>query len=290
LEPNILDYIKGQTEKAFLQTDTVCWTGGYFDFPGRLANIGRIKDDSVRARWRREYLPGPTSLLGTAISAVIAGDILHDYPDADRLRVTLHRTLTVGPEELLQQTAEYAGTVSIDPKRSSAGRTFPTSTMTIGLAFRCRKIVRSKYRVDPTALHKAMDKLNPFAPRQMAEGVSFVLAIPLLEPEQDYSDSSPLAGVVYIDCRSANFYLDDEKVKRLVGISGRFLRELESDRGRKFNRIRNIALSNRNAIRVEPEQLPQDVSSELELLAIEPPRTASAFQFNFDHLDIASVE
>jgi hypothetical protein len=290
LDPNIYQYIEQQRQdlQAFLQTASVCWTGGYFDFQGRAANIRAIRDDKVRAHWRREYLPGPTSLVGAALSATLAGDILHDSPSLVRLRVTLHRTLVVGAEELLQQTAEYAGTVE-DSDRSSAARTFPTTTMTIGLAYRCRKIVRSKLGVDPKALLGAMSKLEPLAAsRVMSPYVSFVLAIPLLEPEQDYTDNSPVAGIVYIDCGTPDFHLDDSKVKRLVSLCGRFL--FEMNREPRFNRIRNIALSKRNSTPVPQEGLPTEISGELELLEIEPPRTARAFQFNYDHLDIASVE
>jgi hypothetical protein len=288
LDPNIYTYIE-QQRSTFLQTPAVCWTGGYFDFEGTTANIKNIRDDDVRAHWRREYLPGPTSLVGTALSAALAGDILHDSPDVVRLRVTLHRTLVVGPEELLQQTAEYAGTVANDPLRSTAARTFPTTTMTIGLAYRCRKIVRSRAGVNPKALHSAMAKLDPLAAsREMSSSVSFVLAIPLLEPETDYSDNNPVAGIVYVDCGSPNFYLDDEKVKRLVSLCNRFLFEL--NREVRFNRIRNIALAKRNSTPVAPDELPGDVQTELELLEIASPRTGTAFQFNYDHLDIASVE
>lgn len=291
LDPNIYKYIEQQrTEKnLFLQTDSICWSGGYFDFPGPASNIKNIRDDSVRAHWRREYLPGPTSLLGAALSATLAGSLLHDDPDLARLRVTLHRTLMVGTEELLQQTAEYAGTVEVDPSRSTAARTFPTSTMTIGLAYRCRRIVRSKAGVGREALHSAMGQLEPLAAsREMSSAVSFVLAIPLLEPEDDYSDNNPVAGIVYIDCASPNFHLSDDKVMRLVSLCNRFLLELTRDV--KYNRIRNIALAKRSHVAVAPDKLPPGIEAQLELLEIEPPRTARSFQFNFDHLDIASVE
>jgi hypothetical protein len=288
LDPRIYNYIEEQ-RSSFLQTNFVCWTGGYFDFEGTEADSRKVSDDNVRAHWRREYLPGPTCLLGAALSASLSGCILHDQPNLDRLRVTLHRTLVVGSEELLQQTAEYAGTVAADPTRSTAARTFPTTTMTVGLAYRCRKIVRSKRGISSSALLDAMGQLEPLAAsRKMSPSVTFVLAIPLLEPEDNYSDNSPVAGVVYIDCTSTKFYLDDERVGRLVSLCNRFL--LELTRGTKFNRIRNIALARRGSTPVPREQLPPQLEGQLELLEIEPPRTSRAFQFNFDHLDTASVE
>jgi hypothetical protein len=288
LDPNIYTYIE-QRRASFLQKNSICWTGGYFDFEGTVENSQNIRDDDVRAHWRREYLPGPTSLLGTALSALLAGQILNDQPNLVRLRVTLHRTLVVGSEELLQQTAEYAGTANSDPARSTAARTFPTSSMTIGLAYRCRKIVRSKPGVSSQSLLDAMSQLEPLAAsRRMSSSVTFVLAIPLLEPEDDYSDNSPVAGVVYVDCASPNFYLDDEKVAHLAFLCDRFL--LELTRGTKFNRIRNIALAKPGSAPTLPDQLPTKIEGQLMLLEVEPPRTKHAFQFNFDHLDIASVE
>ncbi|SDO20913.1 FAD-dependent oxidoreductase [Afipia sp. GAS231] len=287
LDPGIYEYISAN-RNSFLQTDAICWTGGYFDFAGTTSQAAKVRDDKVRAHWRREYLPGPTALLGTAISSAVTGAILHLYPKAERLRVTLHRTMVVGTEELLQQTADYAGTVEIDSQESTAARTFPTSTMTIGLAYRCRKIVRSRKGVSVEALRGTMDKLDPLAPRSMAPGVSFVLAIPILEPEKRYFDKSPVAGVVYIDCGSPGFYLNDDEIRPILGICVQFVKELQ--RGRKFDRIRDIVLSKPNSTSVPPEALPSTVVDELELLDLKPPTAENAFQFNLDHLEIASVE
>ena len=161
--------------------------------------------------------------------------------------------------------------------------------MTIGLAYRCRRIVRSRAGVGRESLHSAMGQLEPLAAsREMSSAVSFVLAIPLLEPEDDYSDNNPVAGIVYIDCASPNFHLTDDKVMRLVSLCNRFLLELTRDV--KYNRIRNIALAKRSHVAVAADKLPPEIEGQLELLEIEPPRTTRPFQFNFDHLDIASVE
>lgn len=287
LDPGIYKYINAN-KNSFLQTDAICWTGGYFDFAGTASEAAKVRDDKVRGHWRREYLPGPTALLGTAISSAIAGAILHLHPNADRLRVTLHRTMVVGTEELLQQTADYAGTVEIDSQSSTAARTFPTTTMTIGLAYRCRKIVRSRKGVSVDALRGTMNKLDPLAPRSMAPGVSFVLAIPILEPENGYFDKSPVAGVVYIDCGSSEFYLSEDEIKPLLSICTQFIKELQRDR--KFDRVRDIVLSKPNSTFVPSQSLPSTIEDELELLDLKPPTAGSAFQFNLDHLEIASVE
>jgi len=61
---------------------------------------------------------------------------------------------------------------------SAAARTFPARNATIGLAFRCRRIVRSVRGVGPSDLQKAMVSLNlNAASRSMSERVCFVLIL-----------------------------------------------------------------------------------------------------------------
>jgi hypothetical protein len=61
----------------------------------------------------------------------------------------------VGDKGLLQQCCEYVG-ASIPETKHAAGRTFPVDKATIGLAYRCREIIRSVRDVSPLDLHNAM--------------------------------------------------------------------------------------------------------------------------------------
>jgi hypothetical protein len=148
------------------QPDRVMWPGGYFGYPGALKDIGLIEDEG-RRDWRKEYLPGPTALLGAAFCGLLVGALRNSHSGTERLRVTLHRAMPIGDEELLQQACEYQGVSS----SGGAARTFPKNIATIGLAYRTRRIVRSKIGVDGVA--------RPFfCTRMCVGGTSVVASIP----------------------------------------------------------------------------------------------------------------
>jgi GAF domain-containing protein len=196
----------------------------------------------------------------------------------------------VGNEEFLQQTCDYAGDNFSRDQESTAARTFQNDTATIGLAYRCRKIVRSKVGVDPRILKESMNKLRLHSSsRAMTEGVSFVLAIPLLEPENKYSLKSPVAGIIYVDSTEPNFFVDDNELAGLVLIAQHFLNDLE--RHSAFDRVRNQLLS-----RVVDEELPFGLLPDFVCDAIElvegmpAPRTSRPFQFNYDYSDFTPAQ
>src|SRR5947207_2825940 len=114
--------------------------------------------------------------------SALAGALRDAHPEPGRLRVTLHRAITVGDQELLQQACDYLGADDEAGSASTAARTFPAENATIGLAYTCRRIVRSLRKVKPEDLKSAMGQLNlNAASRTMAGDVGFVLAIPILE-------------------------------------------------------------------------------------------------------------
>jgi FAD dependent oxidoreductase len=272
-----------------LQSDEIRWLGGYFGYPGPTKDRDKLPD-ALRREWRKEYLPGPTSLLGAALSSSIVGTLRHLHQRAGRLRVTLHRTMTVGEEEFLQQTCDYAGDDITHDQESTAARTFQNDTATIGLAYRCRAIVRSKAGIDPEILKKAMNEIRlPYNSRAMVDGVSFVLAIPLLEPEKNYSLKSPVAGIIYIDSTEPNFFVDDDKLANLVIIAKQFLNDLE--RHSSFDRVRNQLLSRVVNEEQPVEDIPDLVRDAIELVEnIPAPRTSGPFQFNYDYSDFTPAQ
>jgi hypothetical protein len=123
----------------------------------------------------------------------------------------------------------------------------------------------------------------------MTEGVSFVLAIPLLEPENKYSLKSPVAGIIYVDSTEPNFFVDDNELAGLVLIAQHFLNDLE--RHSAFDRVRNQLLS-----RVVDEELPFGLLPDFVCDAIElvegmlAPRTSRPFQFNYDYSDFTPAQ
>ena len=119
----------------------------------------------------------------------------------------------------------------------------------------------------------------------MSPGVSFVLAIPLLEPEDNYTLQSPVVGIIYIDSTARNFYIDDNELKSIVAMAQAFLSDLE--RREPFDRIRNQMLST-STLKLENRGLPEFAKETIDIVsAMRPPRTSGPFQLNFDYTDFS---
>jgi len=283
----------GARPDPFSQADKVRWPGGYFDVLGRSKDSDKI-GEAERTHWRKEYLPGPTQLVATAFCAAVAGAILARHPNPGRLRVTLHRAVVFGEEELLQQACDYQGTPDAREARSAAARTFPARNGTIGVAYRCQQIVRSVRAVEPLELNKAMKPLQLHeASRQMSKKVGFVLAIPLLEPAavRGYTAPSPVIGVVYIDSTAPKFFIDDKELDGLLSMAKELLGALGRAEASPIDRIRNVGLTEVSETIRQPEALPKNVRAVLELVAnVELPRTDLPMQINYDYSDFLPVQ
>jgi hypothetical protein len=265
-----------------LLDDRQKWEGGYFGFPGPSAEAKNLPDERKKV-WRKEYLPGPTALVASALCAGLSGELARTHPADKRLRVTLHRALPFGSEEVLQQSCEYHGLL-LGPEPGT-GRTFPAKNATIGLAYLCRQIVRSRRGVTQEELQRAMKSLNLNYASAMAKDVAFVMAIPLLEPERNYTVPAPVSGVIYIDSEANKYYIKDEQVKTLVAIAQSFL-DAMARRNEAFGGIRNLPLSSAQTSPKPRQQMPAKVQNALELMSgIQPPHSHERFQFNFDYSD-----
>ncbi|WFU81276.1 FAD/NAD(P)-binding protein [Bradyrhizobium sp. CIAT3101] len=268
------------------QSDVPHWEGGYFGYPGPKKLASGLPPE-LKREWRKEYLPDAISLLGTTLSSAIAGVIRAHHFDRSRLRVTLHRTVIIQDEELLQQTCDYASDFEVEGSEATAGRTFPNDNATIGLAYGTRKIIRMVKGVSAERLNQATGELNlEMASRPMSRKVRFVLAIPLLEPETHYSLQTPVIGVIYVDSEADDFFVSDEELQELVVLAQRFLTEIEKRDG--FNRIRNQHLSRTSTTECMRREIPPAVSDAFEAVAkIEAPRSTGPLQLNFDYSDFA---
>ncbi|MCK1466885.1 FAD-dependent oxidoreductase [Bradyrhizobium sp. CW10] len=269
------------------QSEKIHFTGGYFGFPGS-REAAKTLGDEVRQGWRKEYLPGPTGLAALSICTAVAGLLLRDHQPDKRLRVTLHRTRTVGEEPLLQQCCEYVGT-SIPRTKPSAGRTFPVEKGTIGLAYDCREIIRSAQGVSPETLRLAMETLDlNVASRRMSSKVGFLMAMPIVQPEAvgEFSGPSPVAGVLYIDSEQSNYFIGDERIKDLVAMVELFARDVSEFGLVEFRRIRNRSGGKQKGTLTDKVVIPPNVAGVLETIkGAGPPRTSKPFQLNFDYVD-----
>jgi hypothetical protein len=279
---------KAAQQRKLSQPRAIIWSGGYFGFQGTHAQAAS-SDDTIRVHWRQEYLPGPTAVLATSLSAAIAGALIAKHAAVGRLRVTLHRTIKLWKDEVLQQCCDYRGT---EEALGTAGRTFPAHIATIGLAYRCRRVIRSVDGVSRERLRKVMATLDlNAASRSMSQAVSFVLAIPILEPElpKEFTEPWPVAGVLYVDSTADAFYVDDSELASLVSMVNEFVRGLERSNS-AFDRIRNVPLSDISETARPPKRFPRAVEDALELVqAVDPPRSARSFQFNFDYSDFVPI-
>jgi hypothetical protein len=119
----------------------------------------------------------------------------------------------------------------------------------------------------------------------MDKEVTFVMAIPLLEPEQNYTAPAPVCGVLYIDSEARDYYIGDDQLAVLVSMMQSFLEGLVL-RNDAFGGIRNVPLSSTSNVLTARKSPPTGVSKALELVAkVEPPRSSEPFQFNFDYSD-----
>ena len=276
--------------KAFLQSDEIQWSGGYFGFPGKSKNAKGLAD-SLKGQWRKEYLPGPTALLALSFCSGLTGFLKTLHPKSGRLRVTVHRAIAFGGEQLLQQLCEYQG-IGIDPNGPlSAGRTFPAGNATIGVAFKSRKIVRSTRAVEPLKLNKAMEKLElNEASRGMSKDVCYVLAIPLLsEVDVQQGKSTEVVGVIYADSTSRDFELEDRDLTTMVAMAQCLVNALSCLKNDGLDRVRSVPLATKSAtdgITMHANNVPDG----LELVqTVSPPKVVEPIYLNYDHSDFVPV-
>ena len=266
------------------------WPGGYFDQPGSFSESRMIADDEIRKSWRREYLPGPTTLVAATLCGAIVGMIQDMKSNVNHLRVTFHRVLPLNRENLLQQTCEYQG-VGIDEDRASAGRTFPADKAMIGLAYGSHCAVHTRASALPKAIEEAMVELDlKYAARSMAPEVSYILAIPLLQPSDRYYPPSPVAGVVYLDSRDENFKLTRGGVRRLSKLVAQTMESLVDQSMRALLGVRNIPFNNLETGGKAPVKPVTKAGMVIEVLPESiSPRLEKPLAINFDYADPASV-
>jgi hypothetical protein len=189
------------------QPNNILWKGGYWhETSPKLHGIG-LEADKSKAKWRVEHLPSATEVLVTGFIAAVAGYIDSLGSAAESFRVTLHRTLFVGPEATLQQAARYVGPIKRlgDPRR-----TFEFDKGTIGYAATIKQAVRSRQRDEGEnddeygkALREDMVVLDVERHSQPNPDVRSVLALPIFGPRLN------IVAVLYADSTKCNVFTDE---------------------------------------------------------------------------------
>jgi hypothetical protein len=190
------------------QPSTILWKGGYWhETPTKLHGKG-LEADKSKAKWRVEHLPSATEVLVTGFIAAVAGYIDFAGRAGNDFRVTLHRTLFVGPEATLQQAARYVGHTKRlgDPRR-----TFGFTKGTIGYAATAKQAVRTRSRNDKEnddeygkALQDDMLILDVESHSQPNPNVRSVLAMPIFG-----LTSNNVVAVLYADSTKCNVFTDE---------------------------------------------------------------------------------
>jgi hypothetical protein len=263
----------------------ICWPGGYFGFPGRRADMSSLTDDQLRSNWRKEYLPGPTTLVATAICGSVAGLVRTLQPNASHYRITLHRLLVLPGEQLLQQACEYVGH-GLLPSAPTAGRTFPAENAMIGLAFTHKTAVRTIPGVSEDALGRAMDDLALHEAARTNAKARFILALPVLQLDGLHR----VIGVLYLDSRDPEFYLSDAETLKVRDVLQNSIEQLALFSARATVGIRNIRYDAPDAIPVQALKITNAVSAAVTLLPSELSVSIDEeFMLNFDYADPAAT-
>jgi len=289
LSTNLFEDLETTKSTFEQQESTALWSGGYFAFYGTLAKSTEL-DNAVKAEWRKEYLPGATSLAASTFCASLVPLLTEKHPVDQRLRVTLHRAIHVGKEEFLQQCCPYTGVKLENRDASGSGRTFAVKHATIGLAYRTRKILTTKTLVKKDVLNEAMNELNlNDGARAMRKDVKFIMAIPLLEPMNNFTLPSPVCGVLYVDSTADNFKLGKEKITLISSMTKKWLEDLIRNVG-DLDRVYNFRFDKvGNDAPPGLKKLPIKVRKVFEFSDVAPPKASEAFQLNFDYNDFRPV-
>jgi hypothetical protein len=230
-----------QAPATLTQSAVGAWSGGYF---GRFGTTPQTKiqtDVTLRQRWGKEYLPSTTRLMATAFCSSLSGWLAVKHPNDQRLRVTLHRSMKIGLDNVLQQTCDYVGVGLSSSETDTAARVFPAENGTIGLAWRTGSVVRTIKKVPIKTLQQSMDKLNlNDISRDMSADVNFVLAIPLIS---EVKNEGYVVGVIYIDSVADDFYIPDKDLIILAGMAQSFLASIFDLSNDPFSKIVNRQLS-----------------------------------------------
>jgi hypothetical protein len=267
------------------QTSEVCWKAGYWH--ERSKELTRIDpDETTKRAWHVEYVPPATELVAKGFVAAVAGYLESIESPQSNFRVTLHRTLIIGPDPWLQQVTGYIGT---SKREGSKGRTFPFNHGTIGLAVVNRKIARTRpklqteedatYREGSQKDMKAL-KLDEYA-QQMNQEVRSVLAVPMLDAKGEYA-----IAVLFADSTKSNVFTN-ERISTIVAMSETFCSQLKNiGRGKLWNFQWNFQPSVGQLTAINSEGL--EVIEILE--SPTPPRAEDVRYLNLEFTDFVGTQ
>ena len=159
-----------------------------------------------------EFVPPTTLTMATTFVSTIA-DVLsqalvkNDPPDGNvsdpQLRITLHRVIQIGEQEVFQQISPYRGIV-LRKQYDGVGRVFPISGGMVGLAVRTGKPI--VYRKEPEEFGKmqALTNFETLLAKPIEPHVDSMLAVPFFV--RDRAGDPVVSFVLFADTSNGKFF------------------------------------------------------------------------------------
>jgi hypothetical protein len=163
------------------------------------------------------------------------------------LRMTMHRVMSRLGSQYLQQVSPYVGSGGVTGFEK-AGRTFAVNEGIMGAAFETGRIWRTAHFDSLDALRAAlqadMNDLGDTGP--IADVAVSYLAIPLL------SENGFPVLVFYADCKSLNYFTDDERVTAIARMCQGFCRVIDDLQRSPVDKLKNFPLQEAEPYRGAP--------------------------------------
>jgi hypothetical protein len=219
-----------------------------------------------------EPVPPASQLATMPFLAAVYGYLTSDG-EVDRLRITVHRTMSRDGQGYFQQVSEYLPIT--DPTNwRNVGRMLPVSTGIIGKAYDDQRIWATKrYASDDALMDDLKKSLEETHDKRSIEKVqTSYLAVPFL------GANSKVVLVLYADCFENNFFGEIGRIQHIAGMCNEFCHLFDALHTRPFVNLRNFPLEPGEPVTEEPTlfkrmQIP---------IEMEPPRFNLVSSFNYE--------
>jgi hypothetical protein len=220
-----------------------------------------------------EPVPSASQLAVLPFAAAVEGFLRGDG-NPDRLRITVHRTMSREGNGYLQQACAYLPSQDGD-WRTKVGRLFPVTEGIMGAAFENRLVWRTKHYPDrETLLVDLQASMRQTGDTRRTDNVGLsYFAIPFVGPTNE------VVLILYGECYTLNFFADDARLQRLTamcyGLCGLF-DWLQRD---PFPNLRNFPLQAGQLIKGQRTVYPRIQEP---VPSISPPRFEQVDSFNYE--------
>jgi hypothetical protein len=222
-----------------------------------------------------EPVPGATQLAALPFLAAVDGYLRRRAPEAQSLRITLHRVMSRDGDGYLQQVTAYLG--SLEYRSANAGRVFAVTTGIIGRAYRDKRVVRTRrYDTEFNLMSDLTADLEDTgqAKEDLSKTVTTFLAVPFL-----FGSDDEVVAILFADARAFNLFSDDEVVHAIMAQCDGFCRALDELISSPLPGIRNYRLQQGKDVTESETAFPR-LQETIDLRPV--PRFQRLRSFNFE--------